>query len=40
MYKVVDVVNRGDLPGGWNAYVTMSKEALSEVAFWLEGVSQ
>ena len=40
LYKVVDVVNRGDLPGGWHANVTLSSEALGEIAFWLEGLAR
>jgi hypothetical protein len=40
MYRVVDTINRCDLPGGWNASVVLSTEATAEVAFWLEGLSK
>jgi hypothetical protein len=39
LYKVVDCVNRSELPGGWNGMVCLSSEALEEVAFWLACIS-
>ena len=37
LYRVVDSLNRIDLPGGWGATVTLSAAALSEVDFWIRG---
>ena len=38
LYGVVDTMHRHELPGGWNAQVTLSPVAVGEVAFWLEGL--
>ena len=39
LYRVVDSVHRHELPGGWNALVTLSPVAAGEVEFWLEGLT-
>ena len=38
LYDVVKPTSRGDLPGGWNAKVRLTADALSEVAFWIGGL--
>ena len=38
LYDVVKPVARGDMPGGWNAKVRLTADALSEVAFWIGGL--
>ena len=38
LYSVVKPVTRGESPGGWNALVRLTADALEEVSFWISGL--